>query len=223
MPQRCDAARGRRIALRTALLRLLQGVAIWAISLHAYAAGGPLGIDHRWNKDDESGFWSRDAQQVIFYGLIGVSVGGALVEGTETRLGLTFWRAAESGALALGTAEVLQRTFTRPRPSQINDPDLWFQGNPYHSFPSSETALATAVVTPFIIEYAQDYPGVWALAAIPAYVGIARLKSTAHWQTDVLASVALGVATGYFASRSEQPLLLRLMGDGVFIGLRYRW
>ena len=133
------------------------------------------------------------------------------------------WRASESGALALGTAEVLQRTFTRPRPSQVNDPDLWFQGDHYHSFPSSETALATAVVTPFIIEYARDYPGVWALAAIPAYVGIARLKSTAHWQTDVLASVALGVATGYFASRSEQPLLLRLMGDGVFIGLRYRW
>jgi hypothetical protein len=85
MPQRCDAARGRRIALTAALLRLLRGAAIGAISLHAYAAGGPLGIDHRWNKDDESGFWSRDAQQVVFYGLIGVSVGGALVPATSLR------------------------------------------------------------------------------------------------------------------------------------------
>lgn len=189
----------------------------------AQAAGGPLGIDHQLNKDDEGGLWSRNAQQAIFYGLIGVSVGGALIEGTETRVGLTFWRAAESGGLALITADVLKNVFNRPRPSQGNDPDAWFEGSHYQSFPSGETALATAVVTPFIIEYAHDHPGVWALAAIPAYVGVARMKSQAHWQTDVLASVTLGIATGYFTSRFEHPLTLSLISNGVFVGLRYRW
>lgn len=152
-----------------------------------------------------------------------MSIGGALIEGTETRLGLTLWRAAEAGGLGIGAAEVLKRTFTRARPSQGNDPDLWFQRNNDQSFPSGETALAAAVVTPLIIEYARDYPAVSALAVIPAYIAVARLKSQAHWQTDVLTSIALGTATGYFASQSERPLTLRLMGDGVFVGLRYRW
>lgn len=130
------------------------GVALWSISLGACVAGGPLGIDHRLNKDDESGFWSRDVQKAIFYVSAVTSVSGALIEGTETRLGLTFWRAAESGGIAAIEAGALKKVFTRPRPSQINDPDLWFQGNGYQSFPSGETALAMAVVTPFILEYA---------------------------------------------------------------------
>ncbi len=125
--------------------------------------------------------------------------------------------------MALIGAGVLKKVFARRRPSQGNDPDLWFQGYRFESFPSGETALATAVVTPLIIQYAHDHPGVWALAAIPTYMGIARLKSQAHWQTDVLASVVLGVATGYFVAQPERPLTLTFMGDGVFVGLRYRW
>ncbi len=104
------------------MLRLLLSIALSSISLGVCAAGGPLGIDHRLNTDDEAGFWSRDIQQAIFYGLIATSVSGALIEGTETRLGLTFWRAAESGGLSLISSEVLKRVFTRPRPSQRNDP-----------------------------------------------------------------------------------------------------
>ena len=102
--------------------RLLLGVALWSILLGACAAGGPLGIDHRLDKDDESGFWSREVQRAIFYGSMVTPVGGALIEGTETRLGLTFWRAAESGGLSLIGAEALKRVFTRPRPSQRKSP-----------------------------------------------------------------------------------------------------
>ena len=207
----------------TSLPHRLLGVVLLAVSLGTQAADGPLGIDHRWNKDDEGGVWSRNTQQAIFYGLIGTAVGGALIEGSETRLGRTFWRAAESGGFALISADVLKAVFTRPRPSQGNNPNAWFEGNNYQSLPSGETALATAVLTPFIIEYERDSPGIWALAVIPAYVGVARMKSQAHWQTDVLASVALGVASGYITSQSDQPFTLRLIGDGAFIGLRYRW
>ena len=189
----------------------------------AQAADGPLGIDHRLNKDDEGGAWSREAQKVIFFGLIGTSVGGALVEGTETRLGLALWRSAEAGGVALGAVTALKAVFDRRRPSQGNDPDAWFEGSSFKSFPSAEAALATAVVTPLILEYARDQPAVWALAAIPTYVGIARLKSQAHWQTDVLASVAVGVASGYLVSLPDRPLTLTLLRDGVFVGLRHRW
>lgn len=204
-------------------VRCLLPVVLSIAAVDACAAGGPLGIDHRLNKDDESGVWSRDVQLGIFYGLIATSVATALVEGTESRFGRSAWRAAESGALAIGTTEVLKRVFTRPRPSQGNDPDRWFEGNRYQSFPSTETALAAAVVTPLILEYRHDHPGVWALAAIPAYVGVARMKSQSHWQTDVLASLALGAASGYLASQRQLPLTLSFTGDGVFVGLRYRW
>ncbi len=203
--------------------RLLFGVALCSISLGACAAGGPLGIDHRLNRDDESGFWSRDIQKAIWYGSIITPVSGALIEGTETRVGLTFWRAAESAGITAIETGVLKKVFTRPRPSEINNPDLWFQGNGYQSFPSGETALAMAVVTPFILEYAHDEPGVLALAAIPTYVAIARLKSQAHWQTDVLTSIALAGTTSYFVSQREHPLTLSFQPGGVFVGLRYRW
>ena len=52
-------------------------------------------------------------------------------------------------------------------------------------------AHITAIVTPFIAEYRRDQPLVWALAGLPAYVGVARMKSQAHWQTDILAAMAL--------------------------------
>lgn len=87
------------------LLRLGIATALLVVSAAVRPAGGPLGIDPRLNKDDESGIWARDTQWRVFYGLIGVSISGALIEGTETRAGLTFWRAVESGSLALVSAE----------------------------------------------------------------------------------------------------------------------
>ncbi len=209
--------------MRMTFLRLIVSVALCGMTTAALAAGGPLGIDHRLNKDDESGVWARNIQLSVGYALIGTSIGGALIEGTETRLGLTFWRMTEAAALGVATAEVLKRTVTRARPIQENNPDLWFQSGNHRSFPSGETTLATAVVTPIIMEYAHDYPAVYALALIPAYIGVARIKSQAHWQSDVLASFALGATSGYLVSQSAQPLTLRLMGNGVFVGLRYRW
>lgn len=204
-------------------LRLMLIAALWTFAVSAYAGGGPLGIDHALSRDDDDVFWSRNAQKTVVMGVFAASVSGALLEGTETRLGKTLWHASEAGVLAIGEAAVLKRVFSRPRPSQINDPNLFFQGGKYQSFPSGEAALVTALVTPVIIEYARDRPEVWALSAIPVYVGIARLKSRAHWQTDVLAAGALGVATGYFTSQSERPLTMSLVPGGIFVGLRYRW
>jgi len=47
--------------------------------------------------------------------------------------------------------------------------------------------LTASVVTPFVLEYAQDHPGVYALELIPLYDAVARMKVHGHWQTDVLA------------------------------------
>jgi undecaprenyl-diphosphatase len=207
--------------LRAATAAVL-AIALAAAAPAARAGGGPLGIDSVWPKGD-TGIWDRDVQKAVFYGLIVASWSGALIEGTGTRLGRTWWWAAESGLGAQVGAAAAKRIFQRKRPSDGEGPDEWFAGSEYQSFPSGEVSLATAVVAPFIAEYRSDAPAVWALAAIPAYVGVARMRSQAHWQTDVLGGIALGLASAWVTGLQDSPFVLRVFGDGAFVGLRYRW
>jgi len=51
---------------------------------NAWATGGPLGIDHRWNYHD-SGIWSRSTQNTIVNGLIAADVVSALWNGGDDR------------------------------------------------------------------------------------------------------------------------------------------
>jgi len=185
-------------------------------------AGGPLGIDHRWHYDD-SGIWKRNDQLILMDSLIGAEVACGLWAGGETRFGNTCWRAIDSSLIAGASAQVLKYVFTRARPSQSNDPDLWFQGGSHYSFPSGEVAAVSSIVTPFIFEYRDMHPAVWALEVLPLYDGIARMKVQAHWQTDVLAGFAIGTAAGYYAYRRDSPLVLSVMPHGIQVGLRHHF
>ena len=178
------------------------------------------GIDHLVAYDN-SGIWKRSNQQVLEYGLIGGEIAGALWLGGEDRLGKTFWQALDSSALGGITNEALKHIFTRSRPSQDPDPNAWFQGEGHYSFPSGEVTAVTAIVTPFMLEYGREQPLVYALALLPAYDAVARVKVHAHWQTDVLASVALGTTSGYLAHSRESPFILGLLPHGFVIGLEH--
>jgi len=50
------------------------------------------------------------------------------------------------------------------------------------------------------------------------YDGVARMKSRAHWQTDVLASFAIGSAIGYYAHSRTSSLSVGLLPHGVTVG-----
>lgn len=189
-------------------------VAVCALS---HAAGGPLGIDHRWNYDN-SGVWSRRNQDLLRYGGIAADVGLALWEGGETRLGDTAWRSVDAVALSGLTAEAGKRAFGRLRPAETGDPSEWRKGG--KSFPSGEVAEISGIVAPYVLEYGADHPGVYALELLPAYDAVARMKVQAHWQTDVLAGFALGTLSGYFAHRESSPFLLSVLPSGVSVGLR---
>ena len=91
-----------------------------------YAGGGPLGIDHVLSYDD-SGIWKRSNQEALLYTLIGGEVAGAVWLGGEDRLGKTFWQAIDSSAIGAISSEALKLVFTRSRPYQSSDPNLWFQ------------------------------------------------------------------------------------------------
>jgi PAP2 superfamily len=178
------------------------------------------GIDHLVPYDN-GGIWKRSNQQVLYYGLVGGEIAGALWSGGEDRLGKTFWQAIDSSALGGISNEALKHIFTRSRPSQNPDPNAWFQGGGHYSFPSGEVTAVTAIVTPFMFEYGREQPWVYALALLPAYDAIARVKVHAHWQTDVLASMALGTTTGYLAHSRESPFILALLPHGFMIGVKH--
>jgi undecaprenyl-diphosphatase len=188
----------------------------------AHADGGPLGIDHAWALD-QSGIWARHYQTALQFSVIAVEVGGALWLGNDDRLGHTFWQTIDSSVVAGIASQALKLTFSRARPNQGNDPDKWFQGRCCESFPSGEVTLQASFVTPLIVNYRRDTPWIWALELLPLYDSIARLKSQAHWQTDVLAGWALGSAVGYWSASRKTPIFVQVLPRGISIGLSKRF
>jgi membrane-associated phospholipid phosphatase len=192
------------------------------LSLCTWASGARAGIDHEW-AFDQSGIWARKYQTGLEYGVIAVEIGGALWFGNDNELGHTMWQTLDSSLISGLAADVMKRAFGRARPEQRNDPNAWFKGSCCESFPSGEVTLQASFVTPIIVNYAREYPWVWGLEALPAYDAIARLKSHAHWQTDVIAGWALGTGVGYWTTRWKTPLTVRMLPGGLSVGISKRF
>jgi undecaprenyl-diphosphatase len=184
----------------------------------AAAGGGPLGIDHEWSLD-QSGIWSPRLQNGLVFGAVAAELAGGIWFGDENPLGNTFWQSVDSTVISTVSAEVLKYAFSRARPNQGEGPDRWFQGSCCNSFPSGHVTVQASFVTPFIVNYAHDHPWVWALEVLPLYTSVARLKSQAHWQTDVIGGWALGTAVGYWSTKSEIPLSVRILPHGLTVGV----
>jgi membrane-associated phospholipid phosphatase len=176
-------------------------------------------IDHLVSYD-ASGMWNPN----VFRGIVGAltiaQVGGALWEGSESRFGKTMWQGIDSEIIGDVAAEAGKYIFTRSRPTPQDNPCLWFQGGKNHSFPSGEASVAAALVTPYVIEYANDNPAAYALLLLPLYVGAARIKNQAHWQTDVLAGWAVGGLSGWYAHSRDTPILIEILPHGFAIGFK---
>lgn len=185
------------------------------VGLSSRACAG--GIDHV-VAFDESGIWSRSNQLALSYGSGATIVAGAMFVDSDTRLGRTFDRSMDAMVMTAAAATALKYAVTRARPSEGGDPGDFFAGGGHHSFPSGEVAQISAIVTPFIAEYRHDHPLVWGLALLPVYNAVARVKSQAHWQSDVLAGAAIGVAFGLYAHGRETPFFFHVLpeGGGVF-------
>ncbi|MCP1373940.1 phosphatase PAP2 family protein [Dyella lutea] len=181
------------------------------------AAGGPFGIDHRLHYDN-SGIWKRNNQLALMYGSI-LTVGvGALALGDNDKLGDTFWRSVDSMVITGVAATGMKYTFRRERPSQTASPDQWFKSSHAQSFPSGEVAAISAAVTPFIVNYGDEHPAVYALALLPAYDAVARMKVRGHWQSDVLVGAALGTGIGIWSAKRKSPLILSWLPGGFQVG-----
>jgi len=192
------------------------------VSGAAHAGGGPLGIDHRIHYDN-SGIWKRSNQNALMYGTVTAVVGGALVFGDNDQLGDTFWRSVDAMVITGVGAEAMKYAFQRERPSQTDNPDRFFAGSHAQSFPSGEVAAISAAVTPFIVTYGRDHPAVYALALLPAYDAVARVKTHGHWQSDVLVGAALGTGVGLWAAHRDSPLIISWLPGGFKVGFIHRF
>jgi len=47
---------------------------------------------------------------------------------------------------------------------------VWRQGSDNKSFPSGETAMMAAFVTPVIMDYGERHPAVWSWVLLPVYM-----------------------------------------------------
>jgi undecaprenyl-diphosphatase len=200
---------------------IIQTILLLCISFTAQA-GGFLGIDHQLTRAD-TGIWSRNNQLFLEYGSAVIVLGESLWLGSDTRLGKTFWKSTDSMIMTAVGSAATKEVFRRERPNQANDPNAWFKSSTDRSFPSGEVAHITAIITPFIAEYKNDNPYVWSLAAFPIYDGIARMKSQAHWQTDVLAGAALGAGIGLYNSSRDTPFSVAVLPNAITIGFNKKF
>ncbi len=180
------------------------------------------GFDHEWSLD-ENGIWARKYQTALQDGVIALEVAGSLWYGNDDELGHTYWQTVDSSVISGVAAQLLKYGFSRARPYQGDNPNAWFKGSGYESFPSGEVTLQASFVTPFIVNYGRQDPWVWALELLPAYDAIARLKSQAHWQTDVIAGWALGTAVGYWSTTRAVPLSVQILPGGLSVGFSKRF
>ena len=192
------------------------------LPLPAMAGGGPFGIDHVIAYDN-SGIWARSNQQLLVGATIATVIGGSLILGDQDKLGDTFWRSFDSTAASAVVAQGAKWVFQRKRPSQTDDPNEFFKGIQYESFPSGEVAAISGAITPFVFAYGRDHPAVYALELLPAYDAVARVKVHAHWQSDVLVGWAIGTASGIWATRRESPLILGWLPGGFEVGFVHRF
>ena len=205
------------VALDRPLRWMLTMMSCLGLSNTCLADSGFLGIDHRLAKSD-TGIWSRPNQRLLEIGAAAFVVGEALWEGSDTRFGKTTWQALDAMTLSMVASTAAKDVFRRQRPATGNDPSAWFKTSQDKSFFSGEVAHISAIVTPYILEYGKESPMVWALAALPVYDGVARMKSQAHWQSDVLVGAAMGAAIGYYSHDRAIPLSVTLLPRAVTIG-----
>ncbi|MGH8183144.1 MAG: phosphatase PAP2 family protein [Rhodanobacteraceae bacterium] len=210
------------ILMRRIAFMLLLGICAAAPLRVAVAASGPFGIDHLVHYDN-SGIWARHKQKLLMYGTIVGVVGGSLALGDQSKLGDTFWRSLDSMAVSSAISQAAKWTFQRERPSQTSDPNKFFQGTRYQSFPSGEVTAIAGAVTPFVVAYGHDHPAVYALELLPLYDAVARVKVHGHWQSDVLVGWAIGTAVGIWAAKRKSPLILGWLPHGFTIGFVHRF
>jgi len=175
-------------------------------------------FDHKVPLED-TGFWGAH-YDVPKYSAVGLLL-LATYEGSESRLGKTTWQSLDAGLMSQVVTEGFKISTGRLRPRDTDSPNDWGEGG--KSFTSGHVSGMTALVTPFVLEYQDDYPLVHLLWALPMYQMAGRVKAQAHWQSDVLAGALVGFLSGYWAHSRDTSLLLYFNEGHTFVGFKHKF
>jgi undecaprenyl-diphosphatase len=168
-------------------------------------------------KKDDSGFWGAH-DPIPKISTIAI-LAAAAYEGTESRFGKTTWQSLDGGLMSQIITEGVKRATGRDRPRDTDSSSDWGKGG--MSFFSGHVSGMTALVTPYILEYQDDYPLVNLLWFFPLHQMGGRVKAQAHWQSDVIAGALAGFASGYWAHKREYPLILYFDSDKIVMGIKH--
>jgi membrane-associated phospholipid phosphatase len=196
------------------MLMNLKKVLAMAVGFGIAISGRAASIDHMMTRGDQ-GVFSRSNQLALEWGSALGLTGMLVWSEPGSKFGATTSAAWDTMATSAVATELAKVTFRRVRPRDGNDPTAWFGSRSNRSFPSGEVAHISGIVTPYIVAYQQDYPSVWLLTVLPIYDGIARMKSQAHWQTDVIAGAALGAGIGIYCQRGACPIQFSPLIHGI--------
>ena len=176
-------------------------------------------IDKRVSQPTNSSFWTSH-EDIPAYTMVGI-IGLSLYEGNESRIGKTAWKSIDALIVSTLFTETFKSLSRRMRPRYTDNPNFWLEKG--HSFPSQHVASMTAMVTPFILEYQDDYPLIHLLWGLPAHQMLGRVKAQAHWQTDVIAGFLIGAISGKIAYNMDSSILLNVSSDGVVVGWKHKF
>jgi undecaprenyl-diphosphatase len=199
-------------------LRVLSIILVAVLSLQTLVHARLNIIDYR-IEEESSSFWKAHYDIPAITAVMVVGLAG--YEGGKSRLGKTAWKSIDAAVLSTLLTTGFKHLTRRVRPYYTDNPNFWHEKG--RSFPSQHVSGLTALVTPFVLEYQEEYPLVHLLWALPAHQMIGRVKSQAHWQSDVLAGFALGVVSGLVAHHNDTPLLFSITPEALQVGFKHKF
>jgi len=133
---------------------------------------------------------SRSVSNLLLAGTL-LGLGAVLVLANRgNRLGRALLFIGGVQLATLAAAYGLKQIFGRIRPYILLDhgdwQHMWFAGG--NSFPSGHNAFFWGLFLPMIYLFPRWR---WPLLAIPAFIALARIDTSSHFVSDVLASIAL--------------------------------
>jgi undecaprenyl-diphosphatase len=148
-----------------------------------------------------------------------------MTDGNKTEFGSTAWKATDAAITGAIASKAIAYGIGRQRPENSDSPHKWFSYGGGDSFPSGHVTTVTAIVTPYILNYQERHPEVWALAALPLFEAIGRVKANKHWNSDTIAGIGLGAFSGYLANNRKIPLILQYLpnGEKIYIGYNLKF
>jgi undecaprenyl-diphosphatase len=136
--------------------------------------------------------------------LIGTTLATAIYFGNIGRLGVTAFKALDAVIMSSIITTTTKHLTRRQRPRHSDESDNWFQALGSHSFPSGHTSSLTAIITPFILQYAKTHPLVFVLSVLTMHQMVGRVSVHAHWQSDVIIGMIVGILSGIYGFRRKR-------------------